>query len=123
MCACRIDALLCTEAGLVVVNNLREMGLTDCEIRLYFYLITAEPQGIKELAEKTGFHKTTIKQFLANLQKNDLVERLNKSSRRYKALELSTLLNLLLLRISLQIQELENFKKKLLKFSIYFSER
>jgi sugar-specific transcriptional regulator TrmB len=92
---------------------LSNLELTDREIELYIYIRTVGSQPVSEICQTTGLNKNIVQKSLQKLQAMDLVEKISKSPTTYKAMDLKTLFNLLVICISLEVQQLEKIQQKI----------
>ena len=117
MALCKLNKLITQDGQRAALNilesYLKDLGLTECEIKLYIYLATAKPQTVKDISNSSGLSKNVVKNYLNKLKAKDLVEVNSSSPITYKAMEIQTLLNLIELKINLEIQILEKILKNL----------
>jgi sugar-specific transcriptional regulator TrmB len=97
-------------------EQLRELGLTDNEVRIYLSLLENGSMNPYEIAEKTGFHRGYIYDTLKRMQEKGFVSSVSKEGKLYfNATSPTGLLDLMKMRIeNLQkiVPQLEKISQK-----------
>src|SRR3989338_7389562 len=86
-------------------SQLKELGLTDNEVRIYLFLLKQGMMNPSEISQKLGLHRGYIYDALERMQEKEVVNSILKDNKKYfQATSPENLIELLKLK-------LENFQK------------
>lgn len=66
-----------------IVPILKQIGLTDKEVKIYLTLLELGPGSVRSLAEKSGINRGTTYDILKNLKESGLVSYYHKATKQY----------------------------------------
>jgi predicted transcriptional regulator len=92
---------------MIDINKLKEIGLSDCEAKIFITLLKLGEASVAEISQSSGLHRTNIYDSLEKLKEKGFVAYISKENKQFfRAAEPESLLNYL--------KEREEYIKKLI---------
>ncbi len=95
-------------------DELKELGLTENQSKIYMHLLTKKEQTSSEIAKSLGLHRGYISDTLERMQEKDVVSSFTQDTKKYyRAVNPDDLLNLM----RLKLENFESITPKLMELA------
>lgn len=98
-----------------LASFLREFGLNEKEIDIYYFISQTGPQKATVIAKKLGMHKIQVYRYLQEMEKRGIIQLVFESPRKYVASPIENLLNERLQTLSKNLENLTAQKNRIIK--------